>query len=180
MPNISAFDDLSPEEIQTIEAEMSRKNFKRLYQLVDWCREQGWNIERGAIYNRAKKVKRRLEFVKASTDAMLQIADATEDQGDKRSSAVLALVQSEAFEMMLSMQQADDEDDPGKRMSLLKDAALIAQRTTNASVKLKQFQAEFRAKLEAELAAMKDQGFDGATIDAVTKRVAIYLPSNGR
>lgn len=180
MPNISAFDDLSPEEIAAIEGEMARRNFKRLYQLTDWCAERGWKIERGPIYNRAKAVKRRLEFVKASTEAMKQVAETAQDDGAQASSAVLALVQAETFEMMLKMQEAGEETDIGERLELLKSAALIAQRSGNTSIRVKQYQAEVRAKLDADLEAIKAAGGDPATLDAVQKRVAIYLPANNR
>jgi hypothetical protein len=180
MPNKSVLDDWSDAEIAAFDAEIQRRRFKDYRGLVEWAAGRGLKISRGAAHNRGKMLKQRLEFVKASSLAMEQIADAVKDDSAKASSAVLALVQAEAFEMMLKMQEAEGEEDPAERMELLKSAALIAQRTTNSSVRLKQFQVEARARLDADLEALKKEGFDGATLDAVQKRVAVYLPDNGR
>lgn len=180
MPNREVVDDWTDEEIAEFDKEIERLRFKKVRDLVKWAESRGLTISRGAAHNRIKKVRRRLEFVKATSLAMEQVADAAQDDAAKASTAVLALVQAETFDMMLTMQEAEEEEDPAKRMKLLKDAALIAQRTTNSSVRLKQFQAEARARIEADLEALKKEGFDGATLDAVQKRVAVYLPDNGR
>lgn len=180
MPNRSVFDDLSPDEIKAIEAEMIRRNFKRIYELEQWCVERGWEITRGPLYTKAKSVKRRLEFVKASTLAMQQVVEVAPDDDAKATGALLALVQADTFDTMLAFQEATEEPDPDKRLARLKDAALIANRVANANVRLKTFQAKTREKLDADLAAIKAAGGDEKTLEAVQQRIAIYLPSNGR
>lgn len=149
MPNHSAFDSLSPDELAEIDREFQRRNFKRLKPMLDWFQERGWDIGRGPMYRRSRDLKRRLEFVKASSQAMKEVAEAAKDDGADASSAVLALVQAEAFEVMLAMQEATDEDDTDLRLERLKNAALIAQRAGNTSVRVKQYQAKVQAALQA-------------------------------
>jgi hypothetical protein len=181
MPNNSVLDSWTVEEIAAFDKQIENQRFKNIRGLVTWAAERGLKISRGAAHSRKNVVQRRVELVKASAQAMEQIADSIKDDTGKASSAILALMHSEVFEVMLNVQQADEEEDPAKRLKLLKEAALIVQRLTNSNIRLKNFQVEANARLAAELEVMKQSGeFDGKTLDAVQKRVAVYLPDNGR
>ncbi|WP_295377200.1 DUF3486 family protein [uncultured Pseudacidovorax sp.] len=98
---------------------------------------------RSAVGRYGQKLERRLMAIKASTEAARLIRDHAGDNQDARSEALTALVQTELFEAILSLQEADDEDaDPGDRVAMLSAAAKNIATLTRSSVNLKRFQSE--------------------------------------
>lgn len=130
---------------------------------------------RSAIGRYGQKLERRLSAIRASTEAAKLIQAQAGDDKDARSEALTALVQTELFEAILALQDADDPDlDPGKRVDMLSSAAKNIATLTRSSVNLKQFQAKVEkdtrdrllAEQRAALDAMGSKG--GVTED--TKR----------
>lgn len=131
---------------------------------------------RSAVGRYGQKLERRLAAIKASTEAARLISAHAGDDKDARSEALTALVQTELFEAILSLQEAvgGEDEDPGDRVELLSKAAKNIATLTRSSVNLKQFQAKVeedtRRKLleeqRAKLEAMPSKG--GVTED--TKR----------
>lgn len=130
---------------------------------------------RSAMHRYGSKLDRRLAAIKASTEAALLIRQHAGDSQDARSEALTALVQTELFEALLSLQEAEDTDlDPAERIGMLSSAAKNIATLTRSSVNLKKFQAEVeeatRKKImeeqRAKLDAMGSKG--GVTED--TKR----------
>lgn len=117
---------------------------------------------RSAVGRYGQKLERRLSAIRASTEAAKLIQAQAGDDKDARSEALTALVQTELFEAILALQEADDPDaDAGERVAMLSSAAKNIATLTRSSVNLKKFQAdvedatrrklleEQRAKLEA-------------------------------
>lgn len=122
---------------------------------------------RSAIGRYGQKLDRRLAAIRASTEAAKLIQASAGDDRDARSEALTALVQTELFEAILALQEADDPDaDVSERVGMLSSAAKNIATLSRSSVNLKKFQAEAedraRAQLLAEqrekLAAMPNKG----------------------
>lgn len=122
---------------------------------------------RSAVGRYGQKLERRLSAIKASTEAARLIREHAGDSQDARSEALTALVQTELFEAILALQEADDpEADAGDRVAMLSAAAKNIATLTRSSVNLKKFQAEVeeaaRKKLleeqRAKLEAMPSKG----------------------
>jgi hypothetical protein len=162
---------------ESVRAELDRKLIQGGFQdyrgLSEWLAEQGFEIGKSAIHNYGSEFEKKLAALKIATDQAKAIADAAPDETNAMNDALIRLVQQKAFEVLMNL------NEEGEDVSI-KDIGLMVARLSNASVKQKQYGAEVRAKLQAELEAMKKEGFDGATLDAVQKRVAVYLPDNGR
>ncbi len=127
---------------------------------------------RAAVHRYGQKLDRRLAAIRASTEAAKIIQAQAGDNKDARSEALTALIQTELFEAILNLQEADDPDmDPGDRVGMLSTAAKNIATLTRSSVNLKQFQAkvedETRKKLleeqRAKIDAMGNKG--GVTED---------------
>ena len=115
---------------------------------------------RSALQRYGSKLDRRLSAIRASTEAAKLIQAQAGDDQDARSEALTALVQTELFEAILSLQEADDEElDASERVGMLSAAAKNIATLTRSSVALKQFQAQ--AKQRAKEAA--------ATVDKLAK-----------
>lgn len=133
---------------------------------------------RSAVGRYGQKLERRLAAIRASTEAAKLIQAHAGDDKDARSEALTAMVQTELFEAILELQEADAEGDeaadPGERVALLSKAAKNIATLTRSSINLKEFQAKVeeatRKKLLAEQEAnlqevAKAQGMDEAQVD---------------
>lgn len=124
---------------------------------------------RSAVHRYGQKLDRRLQAIRASTEAARLISEQAGDDKDARSEALTALVQTELFEAILALQEADDvqvpegaspDDVAAARVDLLSKAARNIATLTRSSVSLKKFQAEVKAKAEAA----------AATVDKLTRQ----------
>lgn len=133
---------------------------------------------RSAVGRYGQKLERRLAAIRASTEAAKLIQAHAGDDKDARSEALTAMVQTELFEAILELQEADaegdDAADPGERVALLSKAAKNIATLTRSSINLKEFQTKVeeatRKKLLAEQEAnlqevAKAQGMDEAQVD---------------
>lgn len=127
---------------------------------------------RSALHRYGAKLDRRLNAIRASTEAARLIRQHAGDDEDARSEALVAMVQTELFDAILLLQEADDpEADPGQRVTLLSKAAKNIATLTRSSVNLKQFQ----AKVEAE--ARKKALEDAAATAETTAKAAGLSPT---
>lgn len=132
--------------------------------------EEGDLPSRAAVYRYGQKLERRLAAIRASTEAAKIIRAQAGDELDARSEALTAMIQSELFESIISLQEAGDEEmDPAERVGLLATAAKNIATLTRSSVTLKKYQneAEERARkaLLAEQAAELDKTVQAGGMD---------------
>ncbi len=128
---------------------------------------------RSALHRYGAKLDRRLSAIRASTEAARLIQAHTGDDKDARSEALTAMVQTELFDAILLLQEADDpEADPAERVELLSKAAKNIATLTRSSVNLKQFQ----AKVEAEA---RKRALEEAAATAETTAKAQGLSAGG-
>ena len=135
---------------------------------------------RSAVGRYGQKLERRLSAIRASTEAAKLIQAHAGDDKDARSEALTAMVQTELFEAILALQEADEigengeKVDPGERVALLSKAAKNIATLTRSSINLKEFQTKVedttRKRLHAEQEAnlqevAKAQGMDEAQVD---------------
>lgn len=146
-----------PAEVKTYIEAMLATGAQTLDELIADLRERfpaeakaGELPSRSALHRYGSKLDRRLAAIKASTEAAKLIQAQAGDDQDARSEALTALVQTELFEAILSLQEADDPDlDPADRLAMLSKAAKNIATLSRASVSLKKFQLEVRAKAQA-------------------------------
>lgn len=189
MPKRKAVEGL-PNEVKTwLDKALLASNFSGYEMLAEALRERGYTIGKSAIHRYGQKFERRLAAIKASTEAARMIAEGAADDQDARSEAVIALVQTELFETIVNLQEAEDAESQTDRVTLLSKAAKNIATLTRASVNLKKFQVEARQRLAAEALAAAVDGAkaEGLTPEqaarvgaAVASRIQIYLPDNGR
>ncbi|EOG7779414.1 TPA: phage protein Gp27 family protein [Pseudomonas aeruginosa] len=145
--------------------------------------EAGELPSRAAVHRYGKKLERRLAAIRASTEAAKLIRAQAGDDLDARSEALTAMIQSELFESIISLQEAGDEEmDPADRVGLLASAAKNIATLTRSSVTLKKFQAEAEerarqallAEQKAKLDAMPSKGgVTEATKQAIREALGI-------
>lgn len=132
---------------------------------------------RSAVGRYGQKLQSRLAAVRATTEAAKIIQQHAGDDMDARSGALTAMVQSELFESILALQEAQEEGvDPGKRVELLSKAAKNIATLTRSSINLKEFQARAEKRaLEAAAvvaeSAAKKQGLSNAGVAALREAI---------
>lgn len=151
-------------------------NFSGYQALEDALRERGCTVSKSAIHRYGQKIERRFAAIKASTEAARLLTEGAADDQDARSEAVIALVQTELFESIVNLQEATAEDiDPAERIGLLSNAAKNIATLSRASVNLKKFQNEVRARVEAAAAAVdqvvKTGGLSDDAANAIRRQI---------
>ena len=130
--------------------------YKELERLI--LDEHGVKIGKSSLQRYGARLERRLGAIRASTEAARAIAEAAPDEADQRSAAVISLVQSDLFEALLSLQEAQDEDiDTGQRVELLSRAARAIAETGRASIGNKKWAAEIREQARKDAADAAEQ-----------------------
>ena len=143
-------------------------NFSGYQDLEEYLRGKGFNISRSAIHRYGQNFEKRLQAIRDSTKAAEMIAKAAEDQGEHRSEAVIALVQSNVFELLISLEEA-------KRVKMLADVAHAMANLTRASVNLREYQEKVKAKVAAVADAVsksaKKGGLSADAADEIRRQI---------
>lgn len=147
---------LLPDEVRRdFESRLIHGAFSGYEALSDWLETQGYEISKSVLHKHGQKLKRRLEAIKASTQAAQLLAESVPDEAGALSSAVLNLVQTEMFDLLVSLQEVDDAKDTGDRVKLLGNAAHAMADLARASLKQKEWAGQVRERTEAAAAAVE-------------------------
>lgn len=134
----------------------------------------GVDLSHAAVHRYGQRLARKLAAIRASTEAARAIAEAAPDREDLRSAAAMSLVQSELFEALVSLREAEETEDAGARVKLLAQAARAIAEVARASVGQKRWAEEIRERIDAmeRAAASAGRRLDADTLQAV--REALY------
>lgn len=164
---------LLPESVRSgLDALLVRQAFAGYDGLAAWLAEQGYEIGKTAVHAYGQGLKRKLAAIRASTEAARLIAEAAPDEEDRRSEAVMSLVQSDMFAMLVALQEAEDAN-PQERIKLLGGAARAIADLSRASIAQKKHAAAVQAKLDALLTAAQhgETALDIATLQRIRREV---------
>lgn len=171
--------DLLPEDTRhALERRLAESGFANYTELTEWLNEQGYQISRSAVHRYGQKVERRFASIKASTEAARLIAEGAADEGDTRSEALMAMLQTELFDALVQIGDIPSSElNPVDRLGMMSEAAKKIATLTSASTRLKQFQAALQekmarkfAELEAE-SAKQGSGLDADTLKRIRQEV---------
>jgi len=164
-----------PEDVRRqLDAALLKRGFSGYDALETWLHGLGISISKSAIHRYGQQLERRLSAIKASTEAARLIAEAAPDDADQRSGAVISMVQTEIFEILVALDEAADAD-PMKKAKLLSTLAKNIATLTRASVHQKKHELEIRSKTEAaadKVARLaKKGGMSASTVDEIKRAV---------
>lgn len=177
MPRRDKVTTLAPELRGEIERLLIARGFSGYAELEQQIlAEHGVQIGKSTLHRYGSALQRKLDAVRASTEAARLIAEAAPDDADQRSAAVLSLVQSNMFEALLNLQDAESDDvDPGDRVKLLGNAARAMAQASRASINQKKWQDEVRSKAEAAAKAVaaiaKKGGLSRESVEEMRRQV---------
>ncbi len=146
MPQRPKIAGLPPDLRAWLDRALSDQAFAGYEQLSDLLRERGYEISKSSLHRYGEKLERRLSAIKASTEAAVAIANAAPDDADERSAAVMALIQTDVFDVLLQLQEAEAAE-PGERLKLLRGAAKSIAELSRASVNQRKRRDDVAAKV---------------------------------
>jgi len=177
MPPRDKVSTLPPETRAEIDRLLIARGFAGYEALeAEILQRHGAQIGKSSLQRYGSTLQRKLDAIRASTEAARLIAEAAPDDADQRSAAVISLVQSNMFEALLSLQDAGDEDvDTGERVKLLGQAARAMAEASRASIGQKKWQNEVQAKAESAAKAVaaiaKKAGLTPDSIAAIRQQI---------
>ena len=140
-------------------------------------KDSGYALSFGktATHRYGSKLELRLKAIKDSTDAARMIAEAAPDDEDLRSAATMSLVQTGLFDVLVSLREAEAEEDPAERLKLLSRAAKAVAELTRASIAQKKHEIDVRNKTraaaEAAATIARKGGLSKAGVDAIKREI---------
>jgi len=165
---------LLPDDLRAeLDARLIRGAFSGYAALSAWLDEQGFEIGKSALHQYGQGLKKKLAAIETSTQAAQLIAQAAPDDRDQRSEAVMSLVQTELFNVLVNLQEAADCDDPEGRLLVLGKTAKAIADLSRASVNQKKWSTQVQAKLDALLTEAQhgENTLDIATLQRIRKEV---------
>jgi len=118
--------ELLPEEIrQELEKKLIRGGFAGYEGLAEWLAAQGYEIGKSSVHRYGKKFEDRLRALKVATDQAKAIAEASEDDAGAMNDAIIRLVQTKTFELLVEL-ETDNKSLPriGQMVAKLAQAAV--------------------------------------------------------
>lgn len=156
--------------------------------LNDKLKEAGVAIYVGksAVGAESQKVKRAQESIRAATEAAKILTETSRDDGNTRGEAVMALLETDMFECILVLREAESIEDPLERMNAMSKAAKNIAALSRARVNQSRHRLELDAKVQAaadKVAKLaKKGGLDAKTADEIRRSILGIkdkAPANG-
>lgn len=158
MAKPSKIETMPPDVRLWLEKALIDNGFSGYKELEALVKSRGFDISHAAIHRHGQKLERRLQAIRASTEAAKLIAESAPDDADHRSAAVISMIQTSLFDALMDLQEAElmpaDEKIP-----ILAKAAQGFAKLAQSSLLQKQRADEVRSRLDAmEAAARKETG----------------------
>lgn len=176
MPPPRKVDLLPPDVRQELDRRIVANAFSGYIDLSNWLAELGFEISKSRIAEHGKGLEETLRAVSISTKAAQMVVDTNPDESDNRSAAVISLLQTRFFDLLVGMSTAEAEEDPVAQAKLLSNVAKSFAHLTRASTHLKEFQERVKARVQETLEQMKQpapgrKAIDPETLDYIREQI---------
>lgn len=175
MPRRSKVHALPKEVRAWLDQTLAEGNFSGYEALEAELAQRGYTIGKSSLHRYGSKLEARLAAVRASTEAARAIAAAAPDDADLRSAAVMSMVQTDTFDVLMALKEAEMAE-PGERLKLLARAGEAIATLSRAAVNQKRHQAEveartLRAAADKAAAVAKARGLSRDTVDELRREI---------
>lgn len=151
MPKRSKINALPKEVRDWLNATLGENGGADLVLLSEALKAQGYDISKSAVGRHSQQIQRRLSAIKASTEAAKLISEQAKDDGNALSGSVLSMLNSEFFEILVSLQDLEGlgEDKKIDRALILAKIAKATAEVSRAGTSQKKYATEVQSKLDA-------------------------------
>lgn len=162
--------------VAAFERRLAENGFSNYTELTEWLNAQGYEVSRSAVHRYGQKVERRFASIKASTEAARLIAEGAADEGDTRSEALMAMLQTELFDALVQIGEMPSEElNAVDRFGMMSEGAKKISGLISASTRLKEYQAKVKAKVQAAADDVAKQakkgGLSEESVEAIRKHI---------
>jgi len=168
---------LPPDVLKWLERTLSANGYSEYVVLEEELAARGFTISKSSIHRYGVKLQAKLQGIKDSTAMSALILEEAPDDADKRSGALMALTQTELFNIVLAIRELDDETDLLKRAKLLSALTGNISKLARSSVYQKKHELEIRARVAVAektiTAAAKRTGASPELIKIVEQQLGI-------
>jgi hypothetical protein len=155
-------------------------NFSGYELLEKELRDRGFNIGKSSIHRYGQKLEDKLMAIKASTQAALIIGEAAPDDADLLNQAVMQMAQTEIFNSMVALKEADAEKNPVKRLALMTGAAKGIAELSRASINIKKHKLEVQEKAKLAAQSIGDKARKGGLTEEAIREIEEQILGIGR
>lgn len=117
-------------------------NFQDYDLMVAEVEARGYCLSRAAICRHGRQLKRRTQRIREFNLAAEVLDDAAHDGSAKREGAVMALLQTEVFEILMQLEETANDKDREQRLKLLSGLSKQVATLARASIRQKQWAVE--------------------------------------
>lgn len=180
MPKRSKVEALPTAVLGWLNKSLVEGNFAGYDALAAELKARGFDIAKSSVHRYGSNLERKLAAIKASTEAARVIADAAPDDAGHLPGAVMGMIQTEIFNVLVDLQeleQTDGDDEKSKmaRAKLLSQLAKNMATLSRASINQKKHEQEVTAKAKAAADAVtklvKKGGLSAATVDGIRREI---------
>lgn len=160
MPKRSKVETLPAAVKEWLDRALVTGNFAGYTALEAELRDRGYGIGKSSIQRYGSNLERKLAAIKASTEAARIIAEAAPDDAGQLSGAVMGMIQTEVFNVLVGLQELEQSAEGSDEKSKMARAKLLSQLAKNvatlsrASVSQKKHEIETRGKARAAAEAV--------------------------
>ena len=174
MPKRSKVSTLPADVRQWLDRALVEGNFSD-YQLLEMTlADKGFTIGKSSLHRYGQQLESRLAAVRASTEAARAVAEAAPDDADLRSAAVMSLVQTDIFNVMVMLQEVETAE-PEERLKLMAKAAKAIAELSRASVNQKKWETVVRERVKSAADAAeriaKKGGLSASSVAEIRKSI---------
>lgn len=172
MAKRSTISTLPRDVLAAFERRLAENGFANYTELTEWLHGQGYEVSRSAVHRYGQKVERRFAAIKSSTEAARLIAEGAADEGDTRSEAVMAMVQTYLFDALVEIGEADGESlSATEKFGMMAGASKNIAALVGASARLKEYQGKVKARVASAAEDVAKQAKKGGLSDEAAEAI---------
>jgi O-phosphoseryl-tRNA(Cys) synthetase len=173
-----------PREVKTwLDQALVAGNFAGYKLLEEELKKRGHQIGKSSIWRYGTNLESKLAAIRASTEAAKIIAESAPDDAGQLSGAVMSMIQTEVFNVLVTLQEieqsgASEKDDAAAKMARAKLLSQLAKNVatlSRASVSQKKHEIEIRGKVAAAAdraaAVAKKGGLTKGAVDSIRREI---------
>jgi hypothetical protein len=154
-----------------LDKQLADGSFSNYSQLTDELKARGFDISRSAVHRYGSKLEKTMELARATVEKAKAVVQASPDEDDAMTAAIMRLTQQHTLEMLMAM-----EFDPEQaKLVDMNKLTLQVSRLVRSSIPLKNYQREQRERAKdvaAEVATTaKKAGLSDAAIDMIKSKI---------
>lgn len=175
MPRRSKVLELPEDLRQALDQRLVAGGFSDYAGLAEWlngelaARELELTISKSALHRHGEQFESRLDRLRVATEQARALTEGSEDEDGVLNEALVRLVQTETFEMLMTL--GDLELEPQQKAGLLGKMNLAISRIVRASVKSKEWRQEVKERVRSAAEQVKDAAKRGGLSAEVIREI---------